>query len=161
MISNNGWNRIYCSEREYEFPSGVYLNDAKTIKPTYGVNLCTENSTTEGGDNSKSGEDNEGNCTFNYCAQVYKNSDVSGKYGFKYDKNNHYGSTIEFIPEGEGYFHNGYGCVFKPLPFGNLMFFEYSDTEELIENIENSTTAKFGIVYPTFMSWSTKVSEVP
>lgn len=151
MVNINGWRRIYCSEREYELPNGTYLNDRKTLKPTYGVDMCGIASSEEGSETLRSGNVNEGNCTFNYCAQAYNNSDVCGKYGFKYDKNHHYGQTIQIVPSGDRFFHEGYGCVFKPLPFGNLVFLEYNDMDELIEKIENATTAKFGIVYPTFI----------
>ena len=151
MVNINGWRRIYCSEREYELPNGTYLNDTKTLKPTYGVDMCGIASSEEGSEELRGGNVNEGNCTFNYCAQAYNNSDVCGKYGFKYDKNHHYGQTIQIVPSGDRFFHKGYGCVFKPLPFGNLVFLEYNDMDELIEKIENATTAKFGIVYPTFI----------
>lgn len=151
MVNINGWRRIYCSEREYELPNGTYLDDTKTLKPTYGIDMCGIASSDEGSEALRSGNVNEGNCTFNYCAQAYNNSDVCGKYGFKYDKKNHYGQTMQIVPSGDRFFHKGYGCVFKPLPFGNLVFLEYNDMAELAEKIENATTAKFGIVYPTFI----------
>lgn len=149
MMTMNGWSRIYCSQRESELPRGTYLNDAQTIKPTYGVNECMI--ADEGGDALRAGS--EGNCTFNYCAQVFNGTDACGDYCYKYDKNNHYGDgeLADYMGYGSNSLHEGYGCVFKPLPYGNLMFFEYNTNEELIEKIEAATTAKFGVIYPTFI----------
>lgn len=150
----NGWSNIYCSERDYEIPSGMYLDDTKTIKPTYGINECTieeQEEQEENGGETRSSD--EGNCTYNYCAQAYNGDEVSFKYGMMFDKNHHYNNNDlqQYSNYGANYFHDGYGCVFKPLPYGNLVFMEYGDTDEMLSVIDENTTAKFGIIYPTFI----------
>jgi len=154
MAQLNGWDRIYCSDRIYELPSGTYLDDTRTITPTYGTNVCGYVDSDDSDTMSKSVGGNKGNgtCTYHYCAQAYNGTDVSGYFGFAYDRNNYYGHGKLFeMWNGYKFFHEGYGCVFKPLPFGNLIFFEYNGADDLLEQIEERTDTLFGVVYPTFI----------
>ena len=148
-INPYGWRKIYCSERPYGIPNGTYLDDTKTLKPTYGVNYCAVQEEEE---ILRAGvADN--NCTYNYCAQAYNGTDVSGKYRIRYDKNGHYGTNGLYFPQGyySKYFHVGYGCIYKPIPYGSLMFLEFSSLEELEDKLRETTISKFGIIYPTFI----------
>ena len=140
MVNVGGYGHIYCSDRYLEIPNGTFLDDTKTITPTYGYNECYVQN------NGVLRSVGENNCTFQYCAQSYRNSDVGGRYHGIYNR-----STGLEITE-ENYFHEGYGCVFKPLPYGSLIFFEYSsDINSMKSYIDDKTSANYGIIYPTFI----------
>lgn len=138
MIQVGGYGHIYCSEKVLELPSGSYLDDTKTIKPTYGINLC------ENQQNANTRGTTENNCTFQYCAQAYKKNEVGGTYHGTYNRND--GVSLE-----EEFFHEKYGCIFKPIPSGNLLFLEYNDINDLRNKIDANTVANYGIIYPVFI----------
>lgn len=138
-IVSNGYSHVYCSEKPLELPSGTYLDDTRTIKPTYGVNNCAN--VNNGG---QTRDTTDTNCTFQYCAQAYKGKDVAGFYHGTYSR------TDGIVLETE-YFHEKYGCVFKPLPYGNLLFLEYNSIDELKSEIDYKTSANYGVIYPTFI----------
>ena len=138
IINIGGYGHIYCSENILDLPRGTYLDDTRTIKPTYGVSNCAaqeEEQTRSGGEN---------NCMFHYCAQVCKGTDVGGEYHGTYNRET--GITLN-----NSYFHEKYGCVFKPLPYGNLLFLVYNSINDLKNEIDERTNANYGIIYPTFM----------
>ena len=138
-IVSNGYSHAYCSEKPLELPSGTYLDDTRTIKPTYGVNNCANVN-----NNDQTRGTTDTNCTFQYCAQAYKGKDVAGFYHGTYSR------TDGIVLETE-YFHEKYGCVFKPLPYGNLLFLEYNSIDELKSEIDYKTSANYGVIYPTFI----------
>lgn len=131
-------DRIYCSENYLEITGGKYLDDTRTLKPTYGANYCNVTNT----ENLRSGE--ETNCTHQYCAQAYKDTDVCGEYRGTYNRTN--GVVLN-----TNYFHEGYGCIFKPLPYGNLLFLTYNGLADLKNRIDFEGFADYGVIYPTFI----------
>lgn len=139
-VNNNmivvGNERLYCSERMYDLPPGSYLDDTRTRKPTYGISNCEVQEEIRGTTAT--------NCTYQYCAQAYKGKEVAGCYHGTYSREN--GIVLD-----AGYFHEKYGCVFKPLPSGNLIFLEYNSISDLKNKIDEKTGANYGVIYPTFI----------
>jgi hypothetical protein len=133
-----GDNRFCCSERIFELPSGTYLDDTKTKKPTYGVSDCHIE------EDERSRGTTDTNCTYQYCAQAYKGNEVGGIYHGTYSRAN--GVVLD-----PSYFHEKYGCVVKPLPYGNLIFVEYNSISDLKYKIDTKTSANYAVIYPTFI----------
>lgn len=138
MVNVGGYRHIYCSDRIFDLPNGTYLDDTRTITPTYGASECA----VEEDEQLRSSTDN--NCMFQYCAQAYNGTNVAGEYHGTYNR-------VDGVSLDNRYFHEKYGCVFKPLPYGNLIFLEYNNINDLKDEIEDKTNAKYGVIYPTFI----------
>jgi len=138
MIVVGNDDRMYCSEDYLEIPSGMYLDDTRTLKTTYGADYCN----IVNNENLRTGV--ETNCTHQYCAQAYKDTDVCGEYRGTYNRAN----GVILITN---YFHEGYGCIFKPLPYGNLLFLTYNGLDDLKNRIDFDGFANYGVIYPTFI----------
>ena len=139
---------VYCSEFYEQIPPGMTLDDTISYHATYGVNNCSMNVVS--GESSQTRGESDTNCTAQYSAQAYNGTKACGMYRGIYDKNGVYGvvgATTE-----SGYFHSGCGCVFKPIPYGDLIFFVYESDEALTAflNSEHSEIL-FGVFYPSFI----------
>lgn len=140
---------VYCSEFYQEIPAGMTLDDTMSYRATYGVNNCETSSSSPVGGEQTRGE-SETNCISQYSAQAYDGTNVCGIYRGIYDKNGLYGSTG--VVTEDGYFHSGCGCVFKPIPYGELQFLVYESDEALTTylNTEHDDIL-FGVLYPSFI----------
>ncbi len=140
---------VYCSVFYEQIPPGMTLDDTISYHATYGVNNCSSN-VVPGGDEQQTRGESDTNCTAQYSAQAYNGTKVCGMYRGIYDKNGVYG-VVGAITE-SGYFHIGCGCVFKPIPYGNLIFFVYESDDALtaLLNSEHEDIL-FGVFYPSFI----------
>jgi len=147
-INDGLYPNIYCSKNYTTLPPGSFLDDTRSTTPTYGINKCNNNITQE--DDNLSKAPNDSNCIYQYCAQVYNsNNAVGGSYHGTMKKNDDNTVSLDFEDD---YFHEGYGCVFKPLPYGDLKFLTYKNQADLISQLEQTDeTVKYGIIYPTFI----------
>jgi hypothetical protein len=144
-----------CSELPLEIQAGYTLDDKKSYYSTYGVDNCNfipidweddEEELLRSGNPS----DFYPNCVMHYCAQAYRGVNVCGPYRGTMERDENNNIELSFSQE---YFHNGYGCVFKPLPGGNLKFMIY-DSTNLYENMVaeiSELDCNYGVFYPTFI----------
>lgn len=140
---------VYCSEFYQEIPAGMALDDTMSYHATYGSNSCTSSVSPVNGEEQTRG-DSETNCISQYSAQAYNGTKVCGVYRGIYDKNGSYG-VVGALTE-NGYFHKGCGCVFKPIPYGELIFFVYENDEALTEFLMSEhDDILFGVFYPSFI----------
>lgn len=109
-----------------ELPEGYVLDDSAIYFPTYGVQYP--------------------NGISQFSIQVYNDTDVAGDYhGTMMD------GAILFTDDDTYYYHNGYGCIFKPLPDGKLKFIIYDDSNNY-ENMKDELVGYTnGVFYPTFI----------
>lgn len=140
---------VYCSEFYEEIPPGMTLDDTVSYYATYGTNHCSTSVMPGGGDEQNRGG-SETNCISQYSVQAYRGNKACGQYHGIYDKNGIYGVTG--VSTEIGYFHSGCGCVFKPIPYGNLIFFTYESDEALTTFLnEEHSEILFGVFYPSFI----------
>ena len=132
---------MLCFSNDYlGIPHGYTVDDSMTYHSTYGKKYCYFNEEEE---QPERGASNSGNCIKQYCAQAYDNEKAFGAYKGK--KN---GNAFLFTETERENYADGYGCVFKPIPHGNLVFLKYSETNDygnLLDEYEK------GVFYPTLI----------
>ena len=148
-----------CTEDISTLVPGYSLDDEYTYLPTYGIissQAVIESSaaTTPDINLFSSSRDAVNYTNLQYSAIAYDENKqkVSGNYFGRYDKENH---SITFLNNEESYFKNGYGCAFKPLPYGEVLFMFYDDSNNHQNMIDIISTerpdADYGILYPSFI----------
>ena len=138
-----GTRNIMCFSRDFGgVPHGYYLDDTATQHATYGKNHCDSAVAPMSGTNERGLGDGD-NCVKQYCAQAYDGEKAFGTYKGK--KN---GNAFSFTSAERGYYKDGYGCVFKPVPHGNLVFLKYSETDDYGDLLNDYDK---GVFYPSFI----------
>ena len=144
-----------CTEDYMSIPAGYFLDDDNSVYYTYGISRFTPDIGDDIFQDDNRGVDDDvtrySNLQYSAVACNKENASVSGDYFAIYDINN----GIQLINNGGGYFKNGYGCVFKPLPYGDLLFMFYNDEDSystMVSEIQGSyENIERGIIYPSFI----------
>ena len=148
-----------CTEDISTLVPGYSLDDEYTYLPTYGIvssQAVIESSavTTPDINLFSRGRDavNYSNLQYSSIAYDENRQKVSGNYFGRYNKENH---SITFLNNADDYFKNGYGCAFKPLPYGEVLFMFYDDSNNHQNMLDIISTerpdADYGILYPSFI----------
>lgn len=140
-----------CTENILSIPAGYSLDDTHSYYCTYGLNVCNLQPTPGEWDEQqalRSGNDDlYSNCVMHYCAQAYNGYKVCGVYKGTMRKEDD-NVVLNFDTH---YFHDGYGCVFKPVPYGDLKFMIYNSSDDYEGMMSELSEYENGIFYPTFI----------
>lgn len=147
-----------CTEDISTLVPGYSLDDEYTYRPTYGIinsQIIIESSaTTVPGGMLSRDRDSIDYANLQYSSVAYDENKqkVSGNYFGKYNKST---NSITFLANGAHCFKNGYGCAFKPLPYGDVLFMFYDDSDGYQNMLDIISTerpdADYGILYPSFI----------
>ena len=148
-----------CTEDVLTLVPGYSLDDEYTYIPTYGI--ISSQSVVENFDNGvldnnriSGNRDSINYANLQYSAIAYDDNKqkVSGNYLGRYEKAS---SSITFLSNGENNFKNGYGCAFKPLPYGEVLFMFYDDSNDCQNMLDmismKRPDAEYGVLYPSFI----------
>lgn len=143
----------FCNMSPNELLSDDYVLDEKAIYfPTYGITYTGSSAITD----TEAFPDANG--TKQYSMISYNDNDVCGyPKGLVQQTGTNGVSSMTINIYDSNYFHNGYGCVFKPVPDGKLIFITYDDktvsgiTYYNMKKQLSDRNWKYGLLYPTFI----------
>lgn len=134
------------------FPDDCVLDEKVIYFPSYGITYTGSSAIT----NTEAFPDANG--TKQYSMISYNDNDVCGHpKGLAQQTGTSGVSSMTINIYDSNYFHNGYGCVFKPVPDGKLLFITYNDKTEsgityyYMKKQLSDRNWKYGLLYPTFI----------
>ena len=137
---------LYLAGDVFNIPHGFTVDDSASYHSTYGRMHCDYNIATPTTSDTRNSLEESGNCVMQYCAQVY--NDEKAHYYYYGIKS---GDTIVFTEDQKKYYSDGYGCVFKPVPSGDLKFIIYDSSDNYANMLDELSSYEYGIFYPSFI----------